>query len=455
MTATVQTIFPPVLAAWAWVGGIRSLSVFERAAVAAAVALAAPSLIFVAWRFAGGDLEAYRIAEPLAFALLAVLGFVWRRPRIQRWSRLRIGYEHLTLAATVAILVAVLGPLVMAEMRAHPNGSWDAWSIWNLRARFLASPGDLWWNAFDPALAWSHPDYPLLLPAVVARTWTLSGTTLPWWPAAAGLTFGILAALTVAGALYRHAGPLAAAVGLALVAVPEFVSQSTHQLADIPVGYFTVLALVLLLPTEPGAARLSLAGFSLGLAAWSKNEGLVAAIGLASTYVWFRGRTAGWRTALDAVRDLTIGLWPMLVVLALFKILVAPQNDLMEGLSRPGVLTYWLDTVRVRFVLSYMASEALRWGGWLTTVGPIVAVAALAAMPRTRPQDSVAVRAAGTLLLLQIAVFAAVYVMTPHSVAWHLTTSWYRLMTQLWPTAVLWACARAWGGAKLSGNSLR
>jgi hypothetical protein len=281
-----------------------------------------------------------------------------------------------------------------------------------------------------------------LLSGIVARAWVVSGTTSPSWPAAVGLAFGILTALTVAGALYHRGGPLAAAVGLGLVAVPEFASQSTHQLADIPVGYFTVLALVLLLPPEPGAARLGLAGFSIGLAAWTKNEGLVAAIGLTLIYVGFRIPASGWRAALGAARDLGIGLWPMPVMLALFKILVAPPNDLTEGFTRPGVLSYWLDTVRVGFVLRYMASAALTWGGWPSTVGPIVALGVVAAMPRVSRQNAVGVKTAGTLLLFQTAVFTAVYVMTPHSVAWHLTTSWHRLIAQLWPTAVWWACAR-------------
>jgi hypothetical protein len=444
--AAIAVVLLPVLATWAWVSGLRSVSLFERVAIGAAIALSGPSLIFVVWRFLGGDLHTYRTAESLLWMVLAALGFALHRPSRPEPRRLQVDAAIITLAATVVVLAASHGRLVAGLMGAHPHGSWDAWSIWNLRARFLASPGVEWWNAFDPALAWSHPDYPLLLPAAVARAWVLSGTTLAAWPAAISLAFGILTIFTVAGSLWRLGGAMAAALGLALLAVPAFVTQATHQLADIPVGYFAVLALVLLHPSAPGPARLGLAGFSLGLAAWTKNEGLVVAVGITSIYVCLQARSAGWRVALEAARDLAIGLWPMLVLLALFKILVAPPNDLAEGLTRPGVLGYWRDTVRVAFVLRYMASEALTWGGWPIAVGPLLAIGVIAAVPRRhRHQDAVAIETAGILLLSQTAVFTAVYVMTPHSVAWHLTTSWYRLIAQLWPTAVWWAAAR-WAG---------
>src|SRR4051812_12764848 len=47
---------------------------------------------------------------------------------------------------------------------ALPNGNWDAWSMWNTRAKFLASPTG-WRKAVSPALETIHPDYPLMLPA--------------------------------------------------------------------------------------------------------------------------------------------------------------------------------------------------------------------------------------------------------------------------------------------------
>jgi hypothetical protein len=80
-------------------------------------------------------------------------------------------------------------------------------------------------------------------------------------------------------------------------------------------------------------------------------------------------------------------------------------------------------------------------------------MAAVATLPafsrRNAPSESgthVAVTTAGWLVLVQLLALFVVYVMTPHSVAWHVQTSWHRLIAQLWPTAVWWAVARSHEG---------
>jgi hypothetical protein len=56
-----------------------------------------------------------------------------------------------------------------------PHGSWDAWAIWNMRARFLYRGGVHWAQAFSEKYLWSHPDYPVLVPGNVARIWDYRG----------------------------------------------------------------------------------------------------------------------------------------------------------------------------------------------------------------------------------------------------------------------------------------
>ncbi len=58
----------------------------------------------------------------------------------------------------------------------NPHGNWDAWAIWNMHARFLYRGGASWRVLFSPELAYSHPDYPLLLPELVAREPNPAGT---------------------------------------------------------------------------------------------------------------------------------------------------------------------------------------------------------------------------------------------------------------------------------------
>ena len=98
-----------------------------------------------------------------------------------------------------AVLAGALGLALLAGMsifvtqtELSPHGGWDGVAIWNLRARFLYRAGDAWRNGFTETLSWSHPDYPLLLPAFIARTWKVSGAESQSIPIAlaAFFTFG-------------------------------------------------------------------------------------------------------------------------------------------------------------------------------------------------------------------------------------------------------------------------
>jgi hypothetical protein len=88
------------------------------------------------------------------------------------------------------------------------------------------------------------------------------------------------------------------------------------------------------------------------------------------------------------------------------------------------------------FVAKYMIVEGFGWGGW-PMAGPVPLLLAVAAVRRRRRDE--ATTACGVTLLLQLFVLYGVYLMTPHSVAWHLATSWDRLVAQMWPGAVWWA----------------
>ncbi|MBI3863197.1 MAG: hypothetical protein HY290_15000, partial [Planctomycetia bacterium] len=69
------------------------------------------------------------------------------------------------------LLVALAG--LAGEAISAPDGGWDARAIWNLRARYLFRSGDAWRDAFSDSF--DHTDYPLLLPAGLARVWTFAG----------------------------------------------------------------------------------------------------------------------------------------------------------------------------------------------------------------------------------------------------------------------------------------
>jgi 4-amino-4-deoxy-L-arabinose transferase-like glycosyltransferase len=243
-------------------------------------------------------------------------------------------------AATVAAAAAVL----WHHLQSHPGGAWDAVAIWNVKAVFLASAGDAWLGALGTVSPASHPDYPLLVPGTVARAWAVGGTNAWWIAATIAVTFTAATAVLLAGSLTRLRGEAFALAGLALLLTPEFLAQGAAQNADIPLAFFSLAAVVLLADRTPASSRLILAGAACGAAAWTKNEGLVVAAAVPAAFILIVASRRGWRAAWDTASDMAIGLGPLVVLLVVFKLLLAPPNDLMDGLLRPGVASYWFDT---------------------------------------------------------------------------------------------------------------
>ena len=192
-----------------------------------------------------------------------------RPARILTWAALA------AFAATSLLAVTSF----VATSRVFPHAGWDAWAIWNLRARFLfrTGPGQLA-DVFADQLSYSHPDYPLLLPLSVFRAWTFLGEDTVLVPIFIGAIFAgatvAAAALSVGRARTPAHGLMTAA---AILASPTFLKWAPSQCADVPLGCYILASFLML-----GRATVSdrplwwlLAGISAGLAAWTKNEGLV------------------------------------------------------------------------------------------------------------------------------------------------------------------------------------
>ena len=107
-------------------------------------------------------------------------------------SQLRL-FRAFVYAATVLSLAIFL----MYSLDAR-HGEYDGWEIWNMHARFLFRGGSHWTDGFTNLLDYSHPDYPLLLPASIARSWLYSGVETQITPITIALafTFGTVALLT-------------------------------------------------------------------------------------------------------------------------------------------------------------------------------------------------------------------------------------------------------------------
>jgi len=210
--------------------------------------------------------------EVVIFVLLSIL--LWIRGHnlhdqklLQYTADMSSGLLGQTLRAS--FVVTLIGALhrCLKELATNPQGiGWDAFAIWNLHARFLFRGGEHWKDGFSSLIPWFHPDYPLFLPGSVAHFWSYLGRETTAVPAtlAFAFTFSTVALLFSAVAVLRgrNHGLLA---GLMLLGTPSFLRQGVSQYADIPLSFFLLAAIALLVLAdrvpESNFSLLVLSGF--------------------------------------------------------------------------------------------------------------------------------------------------------------------------------------------------
>lgn len=183
------------------------------------------------------------------------------------------------LGAALLLIYALLNfwQFFWTEALKNPYGGWDGRYFWNLKARFyFRDPGE-WKQMFSPLLdAWSHPDYPLMLPGIVAWGWLFRGYEQLTWPLTVGLIYTLSLFALVFWYLYKNTNFLCAAVATAfMTSVYMFYYWSTTHYADIPLAlYLTASAVFLITALRHQITNLFfLSGLCAGLSVWTKDEG--------------------------------------------------------------------------------------------------------------------------------------------------------------------------------------
>ncbi len=442
----------PLLAGWfltrAALAGHRirpawTARVFE-AALGAGGGIAISSIAFFLLTLAGAASPAAILALDAALLAAGLFAF-WRTrqrtaggpaesaaPPLFRWNWLLA----LALAAGSALILYGL----VSVSAANPHGEWDAWSIWNLRAKFLAAPGDAWRAALSPLpeKAGMHPDYPLLLSGFVAMVWKSAGDTSPWVPQLTAFLFLALVAALLGSALTALRSLTSAlTAGLVLLSSTSFLFLATMQYADLPLSFYCLASIALLLLAESVPAGLALSGAFASFAAWTKNEGLAFAVLLTLAILAVDWRNAGLRSALVRLRHFLTGAAPVLLLVICFKLFLAPASDPLFQQGAAGLTHKLADPARYGQIAKAMIAELYHFGQPWSHPLLLLAILALTLRLRIDATQVRALRASAIALALLFTAYCGVYLVTPSDLAWHLQTSLPRLYGQLWPSALL------------------
>lgn len=430
----------------------RWAAVVFDAALGAGIGMGLTSTIFLLMDVSG-------VATPAAIfgsdiILVAVLAWQWFRMRpsdqVDSASRDTIAGFRWTwlLAAAFGIVLVITWIRVVQIAIALPLGEWDAWTLWNLRAKFLAGPGGSWRYAVSPLLYGTHPDYPLLLSAFVARVWRAGGSVYQAGGAVAllapvvtalGFFAALLALLMSAVALLRGTAS-ALLAGLVILSTTSLLIWAPSQYADIPLAFFYLgaIALILLAPSAtPGGARiLPWAGMCAGLAAWTKNEGVVFLICITVVFFAFTLWRLGTKIALIRTGLLFAGAAPGVLLTLWLKFFLAPATDplVTQGISGLGRLH---DVSRYVEVASGFLHHLLNLGSGLAHPLILLAILAIVLRWQVEKRDQLAVLIASTAVVLVLFSYCGVLVITPWGLEWQLQSSLDRLILQVWPSFLL------------------
>ena len=185
--------------------------------------------------------------------------------------------RRLSVAGLFLLVLAGIGVYALRAI-GEPMWSNDFLAIWGMKGKLIFELGRLPERLYrDPALTFSHPEYPLGLPLLYAGISFLLGD---WDDHAMALLFPFLQAATLTalwGWLRRRGASDALAMGAAAVlALDAPLYSGFHTgLADIPLSFYLLLLGTSVADAIDGdsraPARSGLAGF---LAASTKNEGV-------------------------------------------------------------------------------------------------------------------------------------------------------------------------------------
>jgi hypothetical protein len=359
--------------------------------------------------------------------------------------------RRVAVLLVVASAVGLTTKWVQVRTR-QPHGTPDAVYTWNKNARVLYRSGaDA--RAVLRDMELGHPEYPLLIPGAVASQWIIGGGEHPVTGQLVSLGFLVGLTLLTYLAVSRLASPaLALAAAAVLLSTPKVWKWAFSQCADVPLAYLVLAGVAGCLGAADDRAGARwpplLTGFLVGLLPWTKDEGavlmLVVICSCAAVHVAGRARSGAWPAL--GVPWLVLGVLPGLVAVVVHKVLWVRPRQIEDVLSGEP-LARVLDPERWGAIATAMAGQANPLGGGGSWGLLWVAVVVLVVLRGRRALASAGAAVVSLTVVLALAGYVGIYLVTPQDLARILPTTLQRLLLQIYPLAVVWLFGVGLGSA--------
>jgi hypothetical protein len=390
LAALVTTVGPTVIGA-RWVGGPLLL----RWSLGALVGMA----IVAFGTLVGGLVQAV-----VPVALLACLAGWLLGPRLRFEPAGELQARRLAQGVTSFILA--IGVCLLALSLFRPVPAWDGWMTWSLKAKALAADGGFYGSVFEsPTFAYSHQDYPPLLPAWQALAYLIGGDLRVSWPLQFQLAWLWTAGSVALIDLTARRWGASFLFLLPWLCGPPVIYWAMAGYADVPMALLLLAGTAVLLSSSSSQPA-AVAGVLLAGCALMKNEGLpLAVLTVGAVLAFSRHRSIPGKALGLAVA----GALPWLLFVRTRGI----PSDLVtaETLRPERVLQL---TPRLWPIAKGWASQLLGVRSW----GMLVAGTVVAALIGWRPRPDLLVA-----FVLAVALLTGIYVITPYNVSQQLIVS--------------------------------
>jgi len=340
-------------------------------------------------------------------------------------------------------LLSLISVPLWYQSHFYAHGGWDAWTVWNLKAKILFLGGENWQNMFDPVLWRSSQFYPLLVPLINVWGWIATGEVTHTTTVLTSFFFTFLSTGLLFFALKDCTKSYFAIVpALVLLTLPIFNKLSLSQYVDNTMGFFLLAIIYCLIQSKKrNSAPFSLmAGIFCGFLSFAKTEGMVAAvllIGLGIVFFYFRNKEQINREIIFA---LLLGAFIAFIPTIYFNVVYAPENQTfingLTSLQRPASF------YRLKVIFAFYFLELFYWKSNWNGIWFVLCLGLLFSGRRSL-NSKIIIFPAFFLIYFMITTFYY-YLNTYFKIDWWLQVTLHRIIFALLPAVFFWVFYSLW-----------
>jgi len=367
-------------------------------------------------------------------ALLLILFFFLTRQKSKSTVPSSPSMNIFDLLSFVVLLFMIIPLWKGAHI--YPMGGWDAWQVWNFKAKFLLLGGQDWKNMLEVSQWRSSPHYPLMLPLVIVWGWLWTSSPSIIVPILVSVMYTFLTGgLLFAGLRQLTQSRQAILAALALLSLPFFILIGTSQYCDVLLSYYLLASIICSLVAYQQRDKITAfwAGIFLGILSFTKPEGTLAAFILFILNLTFLRQKNLSIVENKKIRfALILGAFLFTLPTILFELVYSPGNQtFINGLSSSTKPSDW-PRLQLTLVVFFATFLSQHWNGlWLVMLGGL-----LLSWKKSFQKNLI-------LIPLFLGIYFAVIIFyywlnTYFEIAWWLRNTLGRILVTLLPVALLW-----------------